>query len=268
MADSQQLEKIQRIRNKYKLHGKKFKDVLNAIYEEEPDRQSIRSAVMRHYPEKAAKSVFRGMAVPTTVNLKLARSSGKEGANLFLSPNGKLAVEYESQFKEILSRVIRDFLVFEHGIYQDTVDYFKSHAAEIKQEDSDAHKIFDRFLSQYVDFFGVELPESESDSQLKASYAGSGLEFATVTEKRRYWIRSVAPKRQLLSIEESRWKLMNWLLREEDTIVTTWMVDEALRIEHKKDDSIIELWEGTVQSETKLTSEDGRTYYSSMLVTE
>ena len=261
------ISKIENFPDKFKLSGQQVLPVLKAIERGEPNRNRVESEVMKLFPNKKSRSVFRGMAVPTTVNLKLARSTGSVGTNLFLSPNGNLVVKNPNEHREVLRNHIKDFLVFDFGIFKENVEYFEENSNIFRERDGRAFEIFGRFKRHYIDFFKVSLPSVDnSDELLKGAYKQSKLiESVHEVESRHKWIRNVMPKNQMLKIENLRWKMIKWL-SERGIFSTTWVVDSALLREWNSEDSIIELWEGTVEKgKTKLKSKKGILYDGAIL---
>jgi len=259
------LDALKRISPNLKLGGEKLLPVLERIQESQPDRERVSDEVMKEFPGKSSKSVFRGMVVPTLTRFHLARSISDK-KTVFLAPNGRAAVHEAPRGEEILKRTIEDYSVLDRDLFSEAFEYFHDREEEIEEEHKKLHSVAERYWKDYLDHFSIVLPphEAVTSDPFAALYSESLRRYIRDSDLRREWLRGALIEDKLYQMEEARWQLLRWIMNE-DHIVTSWFVDEALRREWQSGVPILNLWKGSVRADTKLLS-NGR-YYDALVLT-
>ena len=251
MNEKKQFEILERISGNLKLSGKRILPVLEQIKRGEPRRDRVAEYIVENvFQGKEKKSVFRGMVVPTLTRLHLARKNTRK-KTFFLSPNGKSCV-YEGNNKKQLEICIRDFTNLDLELTEESITYLEKNESEIRGKDERVFKNAKRFKKQYIDEFDVKiLPESTiNDGPIPALYQNQ-YEYISDSDLRQDIINSCFRTQQLYQIENARWRLIKELLTR-GVGVSTWFVDEMMWIEMNSDNRIIDLWESSTVSNTKL----------------
>lgn len=267
--DNQYISQLDKISNNLKLSGDMLVPVLKKIYKNQPRRDRVERAVMELFPNKTAKSVFRGMVMPTTTRLHLVRSRSRKEL-VHTAPNGKasLAPDTPENREAVLRTVIRDYAVLVSGQTKESLEYLSRNKNQIREHDPNIAEKASRFKRSFLDEFDVELPSAQdlSEKPVYDLYIEQGvIDYVTSENMRRMWIRRALPKHQFQQIERVRWKMIQYL-QEENTYVSSWFVDEALRREWMSDNPIIDLWKSSTHSDRKLKS--GNDSYEAAVLTE
>lgn len=247
------LDALDAISPNLKLSGKHLVPVLRRVKQGQPMREDVQKAVMKEFPDKSAKSVFRGMVMPTTTRLKFVRSVARQGT-AFLSPNGMGVVEDESRAVPAVRRCLRDYATLEIGLRSEHIDWLVDYGDELKEHDERLHAKANRFHKQFLDHFDVELPSESgvSEGDTLALYQDDELsEFLTDSEKREGLIRTSLPPNQMVQMDKGRWSIIRQLMAQ-GYLTSTWFVDALLWREWRSEKPAIDLWEASTTSDTKL----------------
>lgn len=245
-----------------KLSGAHILPLLDALDQGQPKRSTVADEVMEVFPDKKKKSVFRGMMIPTFRRLKLMRSEN-DGQRLTLSPNGEAVkrLDSENQKRNLLSKMIRDYLVCDLDITADAIRYFTDKSEILAVDDySNFDESVSRLQNHYLDYFDVDLPESDdwSESPINTMYDKRELEYLTDEQLRKDWLSSSLVPDQQIQYDKGRSRLLKQL-QDSGVNVSSWFVDEAVWREWKSPNRIIDLWEGSTYDNVRLIRE-GKPY--------
>ncbi len=231
-----------------KLPPKHLCCVLQAIKEAQPERASVQGKVMKHFPGKAVKSVFRGMVQPATVRLDFARA---EGDSFYLAPNGRLVTSLADQERHCIRRCLEDFALLRLGLWRAAFDILRP---GIREQHTSVYERATRFWN-YVAYFSIRLPPADMDSvrdKVSFLYEKEAFALYAAREKRRDLLASALTLNRLFQMDEARWRVIHRLLENKGIIATSYFVDEILWKEGLAGDPIIELWEGAVPAQKRL----------------
>jgi hypothetical protein len=190
------------------------------------------------------------MVVPTTTRLHLARKNTQK-KTFFLSPNGKSCL-YKNDKEKQLANCIRDFATLEFGLYSECISYLEDNEAEIERKDKRVLENAKRFNNQYIDYFDISLlPQSKIESKRLLSLYDGSREYINIAEKRRNLLVDCFRTQQLYQIEDARWRIIRELI-DRGVGVSTWYADEIMWKEMNSSNRVIDLWEASTVSNTKL----------------
>lgn len=244
-------EALDNISPNLKLSGAHVVPVLRRIREAQPVREDVEDEVMKQFPDKSAKSVFRGMVMPTTTRLKLVRSVARK-ETVFLSPNGEAIISDLGPPKEVAQTCLRDYATLEVGLRTEDLEWLEQNEGKLRDERPRLAAKATRFNTQFLNHFSVDLPASPS-RDLKTLYANEGVvHYLTDPGPRRDLIQDTLPPSQMVQMERARWLLIRALLKR-GHITSTWFMDELLWRERRSEGTVVDLWEASTQSDTKLT---------------
>jgi len=255
-------EEIENEISNLKLSGNQLLDVLqSAARAETSDRNNVAREVMNHFPGKSLKSVFRGMVIPTMKRLHLYRVQN-DGRTILVSPNGQYILNPDSADLryERLKRCLRDYFACELGITEDALRYYEDHGDRLDSSQNFLDNL-NRTINQYIDYFGIHLPESDDSpgSLLDYMYQSEDTEqYFVDPEARRQLIQETMPLDKRIQIDFARRKLLKEL-DERNEPASSWVVDELLLREWRSEGRVIDLMEGSTMSKTRL-KRGGRMY--------
>lgn len=249
--ETEEFETLKNISGNIKLSSKHVLPVLEQIKKGQPSRAEVAEYIVENvFPEKERKSVFRGMVVPTTTKLHLARKN-RQKKTFFLSPNGESCL-YEGKNRKQLGRCIRDFVTLEWGLFREAVTYLEENGSEIRERDERVFQNSRRFKNQYLDEFDIDtLPKSKIKSNPILVLYEDNSEYISNPNMRREIINSCFRGQQLYQIENARWRIIKELF-DRGVSVSTWFADEIMWSEMNSTERIIDLWEASTVSNTKL----------------
>jgi len=230
-----------------KLRPSDLLKVLRAIKKSEPKRVDVQAEVMKFFPEKTPKSIFRGMVKPAMERLNLARF---EPQIIRLSPNGRFVLLEDNGTQERLRLCLRDHSVIEFGLYKGVFDVVGS---ELKKFDESIFERSSRFM-RYLDHFGVALPPEAlgQKKMIEELYKhNSVLIFLIEDRVRRELLAEALPSQKLVQIDAARWRLIKELSKR-GYMASSYFVDEVLWKEWQDSMSTIDLWKGAKIDASKL----------------
>lgn len=246
-------EALDNISPNLKLSGSHVVPVLRRIREAQPVREDVQDEVMKQFPDKSAKSVFRGMVMPTTTRLKFVRSVARK-ETVFLSPNGEAIVSDLRSPKEVARTCLRDYATLEVELRAEDLEWLEQNENKLRDERPRLAAKATRFNTQFLNHFSVDLPATDQvpSGDLKTLYANEEVvHYLTEPDPRRDLIQDTLPPSQMVQMERARWLLMRALLKR-GHITSTWFIDALLWRERRSEGTVVDLWEASTQSDTKL----------------
>ncbi|MCG1004272.1 MULTISPECIES: CRISPR-associated protein Cas4 [Halobacterium] len=253
-----------------KLSGSHILKVLEKVASGAPARPDVAASVMEVFPDKSKKSVFRGMAIPTLTRLHLIRVEN-DGQSINIAPNGQMILQAENQEEQIrrLATSIRDYVVCELSLTGDALRYFEDYGDEVSTgEYPNFTPALERFRNQYLDYFNIDLPESDDGNPhlIDHLYRAGGLyQYLIDEDSRRELIQISLPNDRRIQYDYARRKVLKEL-DNRDEHASSWLVDELIWREWSSKSRAIDLMEGSTMSNTRLMR--NARIYDAILLTE
>jgi len=224
-----------------KLSPSKLVPVLSAVRRREPDREAVTAEILQLFPNKTAKSVVRGMALPAATRLQLVRTSASA---IQLAPNGIGVVESGLVADQYVAIAVRGLAVSRFGIPLSHVEapaMLKREAAGSDDSTRERASRFAGYLSHFPPYRA--LWERAGFQRLP----GPPYKLAASLEEIRGLLVSSLPKEQLLSLDTARTLVLRnaWRTR---WLATSFDVDDWFVAGSSSDPPVVQLWKQAARS--------------------
>lgn len=237
-----------------KLPPNRLIPVIEAVRDEQPDRSAVEARVMRSFPGKKTKSVFRGMVIPATTRLDLVRATSAE---LVLSPNGTGIFSAGLSPSDFIGLLLRAVAIRRFGLEERLACVPGVLRLESSGKEQSVRERALRFAA-YLHHFSAR-PQAWQEAGF-ARLPGPDYAIEIPAQIGSRLIREVLPRQRLINLDLARRRLMERLWREK-WLVTSFDVDALLIKLFRRKDSRVRLWRQSSRSIDEILI-GGRSYGS------